>query len=159
MHYAMHSHGNSTLDRLWFTKCVAGRSMQCFDAFMFVVAQCEAWFISSFGKTCQWRKRAKPNSSASSVDEMRQRAVRAANISSCRFKLAGGPLKKKSTGGARISKISSNLVARDSITYNSSHQSSSSGMSQKHSSRANNGARQSRRVALGQHPMERPKAW
>ena len=69
----------SALDGLRSTQCVRSRSMQCFDAFMFVVAQCGAWFISSFGKTCQWRKRAKPNSSASSVDEMRQHNSKASN--------------------------------------------------------------------------------
>ena len=78
-------------------------------------------------KSHSWRSNAaRPSSLAICSAFFRQSSVRRANLASCFRSVFGGPFAKKSRSGARKSKRSSSFVARDNITYRSSHQSSSS---------------------------------
>ena len=69
---------------------------------------------------------ARPNSFASFSACFLQVTIRRENFASCFLNVFGGPFAKKSRLGARRSKRSSRRVARDSMTYRSNHQSSSS---------------------------------
>ena len=72
------------------------------------------------------RKRARPSSIASRSACRLQSCVRRANLANCFASVCGGPFWKNSKDGARSNRISWRRVARDSITYKSNHQSSSS---------------------------------
>ena len=72
------------------------------------------------------RKAARPSSLAICSARCLQFSVRRANLANCFCNVFGGPFAKNSRSGPRSSKRSSSLVALDSITYKSSHQSSSS---------------------------------
>ena len=67
----------------------------------------------------------KPSSAASLRACSPQLLVLAANVRKVRARLSGGPFKRNSIGGARVSKMSSRSVARESITYKCSQKSSS----------------------------------
>ena len=83
-------------------------------------------FASSFRSYFGRRKRARPSSLAIFAASFLQTSVRDANFASCVLKVFGGRFAKNFNTGARSSKRSSSLVARDNMTYRSSHQSSSS---------------------------------